>query len=108
MPNGKLLDHLDRAAIKRWRKNVKKARKKGQLKQDDDVELHDLSKMVNLYKIYGNDKIALVNPAEAPGILQVRTRSAEKRRLTKQMGLGHDTSDMHLLAANGDQSYIDP
>lgn len=87
VPTTKQLDSVDKAAIKRWRKHVKKARKKGQLKQNDDVELHDLSKMVNLYKIYGNDAIALVNPAENPGILQVRTRSAEKRRINKQMGI---------------------
>ena len=30
--NNKQLDAVDKAAIKRWRKNVKKARKKGQLK----------------------------------------------------------------------------
>lgn len=48
--------------------------------------------MVSLYKIYGNDDIAIVNPAEEPGILQVRTRSAERRRLNKQIGLVHEPS----------------
>ena len=52
--------------------------------------------MVNLYKIYGNDDIAMVNPAEDPGILQVRTRSAERRRLNKQMGLAKEASRSNL------------
>ena len=73
-----------------------KARKKGQLKFDDGVLLQDLSKMVNLYKIYGNDDIAMVNPADDPGILQVRTRSAERRRLNKQMGLVKEASRSNL------------
>ena len=47
--------------------------------------MHDLKKIVDLYKIYGNDNIALVNPAENPGVLQVRTRSAEKRKLGQQI-----------------------
>ena len=57
------------------------------MKHDEDLLNHDLSKMVNLYKMYGNDGITIVNPAENPGILQVRTRSAEKRHLGKQIGL---------------------
>lgn len=68
-PNGKNLDSVDKQAIRRWRRTVKKARKKGQLKHEDDLELRDLSKIVNLYKLYGNDAVALVNPAENPGIL---------------------------------------
>ena len=88
VPKTQKLDTVDKNAIKRWRKNVTKARKKGQLKHDDGVLLQDLSKMVNLYKIYGNDDVAMVNPVENPGILQVRTRSAEKRHLNKQMGFG--------------------
>ena len=61
-----------------------------------------MSKIVNLYKLYGNDSVALVNPAENPGILQVRTRSAEKRHLNKQMGIAssHDFSQANLAAAN--------
>ena len=81
------LDSVDKHAIKRWKKNQKKARKKGQLKNNDSTDLNDLAKIVNLYKIYGNDNIALVNPADNPGILQVRTRSAEKRMINKQMGV---------------------
>ena len=96
IPRSKQLDTVDKAAIKRWRKNVTKARKKGQLKFDDGVLLQDLSKMVNLYKIYGNDDIAMVNPADDPGILQVRTRSAERRRLNKQMGLVKEASRSNL------------
>lgn len=98
VPKTKALDTVDKNAIKRWKKNVTKARKKGQLKHDEELLNHDLSKMVNLYKIYGNDEIAMVNPAENPGILQVRTRSAEKRHLSKQMGLqiNNDYSNANL------------
>lgn len=58
------------------------------LKVNDDEELNDLRKIVNLYKIYGNDNVALVNPAENPGVLLVRTRSAEKRKLGRQVIAG--------------------
>ena len=44
-------------------------------------EVHDLKKIVDLYKMYGNEKLALVNPVENPKILQVRKRSAEKRKI---------------------------
>lgn len=101
MRNNQQLDAVDKAAIKRWRKNVKKARKKGQLKQDDNVELHDMSKIVHLYKIYGNDAVALVNPVENPGILQVRPRSAERRILNKQMGItDHEYSNSKMDTHN--------
>ena len=39
------------------------------MKRTDGEELNDLKKIVDLYKIYGNDSIALVNPAENPGVL---------------------------------------
>ena len=44
-------------------------------------------KIVKLLKTYGNDNLALVNPAEKPGILQVRKRSAQKRRIQEQLGM---------------------
>ena len=75
------LDAFDKQALKRWKKTVRKAAKVGNMKRTDNEELNDLRKIVDLYKIYGNDNIALVNPAENPGVLQVRTRSAEKRKL---------------------------
>lgn len=62
---------------------MKRSKKQGMLKVNDDDELHDLKKIVGLYKIYGNDNVALVNPAENPGVLLVRTRSAEKRKLNR-------------------------
>lgn len=55
------------------------------MKRTEIEEFNDLKRIVDLYKIYGNDNIALVNPAENPGVLQVRTRSAEKRKLGQQI-----------------------
>ncbi len=71
MPIGEIgaVDALDKHAIKRWRKNVRKARKRGQLARSPSGELDDLKKIVNLYKVYGNDNTALVNPIEQPGVL---------------------------------------
>ena len=85
------LDAFDKQALKRWKKTVKRSKKQGQLKVNDDDELHDLKKIVGLYKIYGNDNVALVNPAENPGMLLVRTRSAEKRKLNRQVVAGSDS-----------------
>ena len=63
------IDAFDKHALARWKKTVKKCRKKGQLQRTDSDELTDLKKIVDLYKIYGNDGVALVNPAENPGVL---------------------------------------
>jgi len=46
-----------------------------------------LIKISKLYKIYGNDQVALVNPGDRPGIIQVKKRSQIKERVYKQMGL---------------------
>jgi hypothetical protein len=63
------LDAFDKQALKRWKKTVKKAAKKGKMKRNEIEEFNDLKRIVDLYKIYGNDNIALVNPAENPGVL---------------------------------------
>lgn len=40
-----------------------------------------ISKIIDMYKVYGTDKVALVNPAENPYILQVKDRKeAEKKQ----------------------------
>lgn len=41
--------------------------------------IQDISKMVKLFKIYGNDEAVIVNPVENPGILEVRSTQVEKR-----------------------------
>lgn len=76
------LDKIDKHAIVNWRKQKKKRGKKTKhLPRSNSGEINDLKRIVNLYKIYGNDNLALVNPAENPGVLQVRNRSAERRRI---------------------------
>lgn len=79
VPKQKNLDNIDKDALRRWRKNVSKARKKGELKHDEEVLIQDISKMVKLFKIYGNDEAVIVNPVENPGILEVRSTQVEKR-----------------------------
>ena len=83
----KKLDKIDKHAIKHWRKSKKKRNTKNKLRRSNSGEINDLKRIVELYKVYGNDNLALVNPAENPGILQVRNRSAEKRKIHKQLGL---------------------
>lgn len=83
----KKLDKIDKHAIKHWRKTKKKRNKKNKMRRSNSGEINDLKRIVELYKLYGNDNLALVNPAENPGILQVRNRSAEKRKIHKQLGL---------------------
>jgi hypothetical protein len=87
----KKLDKIDKHAIKHWRKTKKKRNQKNKLKRSNSGDINDLKRIVELYKIYGNDNLALVNPAENPGILQVRNRSAEKRKIHKQLGLAPPT-----------------
>mmetsp|Transcript_38735 Transcript_38735/g.58913 ORF Transcript_38735/g.58913 Transcript_38735/m.58913 type:complete len:87 (-) Transcript_38735:686-946(-) len=78
----KKLDKVDKYAIKNWRKNVKKRKKKKEeVRRSNSGEINDLKKIIGLYKLYGNDGLALVNPAENPGVLQVRKRSAERRKI---------------------------
>lgn len=82
------LDKIDKHAMVNWRKQKKrKGKKQKNLPRSNSGEINDLKRIVNLYKIYGNDNLALVNPAENPGVLQVRNRSAERRRIQKQMGV---------------------
>ena len=86
------IDKLNQYALQNWKKEGRRKRRpknkpKAQPQEEVD-DYNDLKKIVKLYKIYGNDQLALVNPAENPGILQVRKRSAERRRIEQQMGLG--------------------
>ncbi len=101
----KKLDKVDKYAIKNWRKNVKRRKKKKEeVRRSNSGEINDLRKIIGLYKIYGNDGLALVNPAENPGVLQVRKRSAERRKIQRQMGLvaqpavqTNQNGSMHLI-----------
>ena len=77
IPKDPKLDNLDKDALRRWRNNVAKARKKGDLKHDDGALVQDMSKMVKLFKIYGHDEAVIVNPVDNPGILQVRSTATE-------------------------------
>ena len=65
----KKLDKIDKHAIKHWRKTKKKKNRKNKLRRSNSGEINDLKRIVELYKLYGNDNLALVNPAENPGIL---------------------------------------
>ena len=42
-----------------------------------------MNKIIELYKIYGNDTTALVNPAENRFVLEVRDRGYEVNRLNE-------------------------
>jgi hypothetical protein len=42
-----------------------------------------MEKIIELYKIYGNDKSALVNPAENRYVLEVRNREYEVNRVNE-------------------------
>ena len=45
--------------------------------------INDLIKISKLYKVYGNDQVALVNPADRPGVIQVKKRAQIKDRVYK-------------------------
>jgi len=83
----KKIDQTDERAIKSWYKNVK--RRKGRagqqvLRRSNSGEIiNDLIKISKLYKVYGNDQVALVNPADRPGVIQVKKRSHIKDRVYK-------------------------
>jgi hypothetical protein len=67
------IDRVNQYALKNWRKVNRKKKPKKRIRDERDLpekdELNDLRKIVKLYKIYGNDKLALVNPVENQGIL---------------------------------------
>jgi hypothetical protein len=63
----KKVDKLDQDAIRSWKRKQK--RRKNDKLRPESAEIHDLRKIVDLYKMYGNDKLALVNPVENPKIL---------------------------------------
>lgn len=87
------IDKVNHFALQNWNKvNKKRKAKKGKTKRERprSGEINDLRKIVKLYKVYGNDNLALVNPVNNPGILQVRKRSAERRMIERQMGLAEN------------------
>ena len=65
------IDKVGKYAINSYIKN--KNRTRG-MRRSYSGNLRDVQKIVQVYSIYGNDKLALVNPREKPGILQVRER----------------------------------
>ena len=82
----KKIDQVGKHAINSYLKNKsRRDAKNTKIKRSYSGNLRDVQKIVQVYAIYGNDKLALVNPREKPNILQVRERRAEKRRIEEQM-----------------------
>ena len=46
-----------------------------------------MMKFGKLFNAYGNDQIAIVNPANRPDMIQIKNRTQIKERVFKQMGL---------------------
>ena len=73
------LDHLDREALRRWYANAKQFANGSKEKRTVKT---DVRRVVDLYKLYGSDQSALVNPSSDKLSLEVRNRStAEARQL---------------------------
>ena len=73
------LDHLDREALRRWYANAKQFANGPKEKRTVKT---DVRRVVDLYKLYGSDQSALVNPSSDKLCLEVRNRStAEARQL---------------------------
>ena len=79
------LDLMDRDALDNWRKNYEYLAKKNNVQRSIESQKADMNKIIELYKIYGNDTTALVNPAENRFVLEVRDRGYEVNRLNDQI-----------------------
>lgn len=67
MSASKKIDAVGKYAINQYLKNKQKV--KSNLKRSHSGNLRDVSKIVQIYSLYGNDNLALVNPRDKPGIL---------------------------------------
>ena len=86
----KNIDQVDAKALKRWYKNVRAKQGGGKsknAKKNSKAVINDMMKFGKLFNAYGNDQIAIVNPADRPDMIQIKNRSQIKERVFKQMGL---------------------
>lgn len=74
------LDLLDRQALENWRKNVNQLNKLHRLRIPQEQQLALLAKIIDMYKIYGNNNTALVNPQDNPYILQIKDRDEVRKQ----------------------------
>lgn len=63
------LDLMDREALENWRSNVNYLNKVNKLRETEGQQVNWLNRIVDMYKIYGTESVALVNPKENPYIL---------------------------------------
>lgn len=90
---GNKIDTTDKDALISWHKSQMKKNKskKGKVqgpghhlrRSNSGSQLNDIKKIAQLYHIYGSDNLALVHPAEQPGTLLVRKRSAQYRKILR-------------------------
>ena len=76
------LDQLDREALRRWYVNAKRFVKP----KDEKQALKDVKKVCSMYKLYGSEQVALVNPVGNKLNLSVQSREAAERRQDRQFG----------------------
>lgn len=69
------VDHIDRKALENWVRDKRRVQKKKGLKPSNlNQESTGMSKIVNMYQLYGSNNTALVQPRDAPGQLVVWNR----------------------------------
>ena len=73
----KYIDQVDAKALKRWYKNVRAKQGAGgkNSKKNSKAVINDMMKFGKLFNAYGNDQIAIVNPADRPDMIQIKNRS---------------------------------